>query len=261
MKQKVQNDEFTKKRNARRRKIRRRRIKIFLIFFMGLALVTGVILSLTVLFPIKYLCAKGSKIYSSEQIVDASGIKKDDNLFMAKASIDKIREKLPYAESVKIERKFPDTMVIVFNDAKEYACYNIGGKFFAVSKSGFVLNTYDSLPDGVFEIRQNSVKCNPGKEVEFKKEKTKELVENIIDLLEKNGLNINYIDINDELEIKVKTENRFIVNFGTSNSLENKFAHLASMIKNIGNDKTGKINLSMWTSTNTKGTFVAGSIE
>ena len=59
--------------------------------------------------------------------------------------------------------------------------------------------------------------------------------------------------ITDELDIKIKTEGRFIVEFGTSNSLENKFAHLAGMIKNIDQSKTGTVNLSMWSASNTEG--------
>ena len=69
------------------------------------------------------------------------------------------------------------------------------------------------------------------------------------------------MDITDELAITVKAENRFNVNFGSANFLENKFAHLAGMIKNIGADKTGKINLSMWTNSQTQGTFVEGGLE
>ncbi|MBQ7725630.1 MAG: hypothetical protein IJT66_00635, partial [Clostridia bacterium] len=69
------------------------------------------------------------------------------------------------------------------------------------------------------------------------------------------------IDLSDELAITVKVENRFVVNFGTSNYLENKIKHLASMVQAIDLKKTGTINLSMWTSSKTEGTFVEGEIE
>ena len=92
-------------------------------------------------------------------------------------------------------------------------------------------------------------------------EKTEELISEIGALAEEYGMTLNYIDVTDELSVTVKTENRFIVNLGTSNFLQNKFAHLSGMIKNIEETKTGKINLSMWTTENTEGTFVAGEIE
>ena len=124
-----------------------------------------------------------------------------------------------------------------------------------------MLNCYDSLPEGIFEIRAPDVKFEVGKEIEFSGEKSQKLIEQILECSKEQGININSVDITDELAITVKAENRFNVNFGSANFLENKFAHLAGMIKNIETDKTGKINLSMWTSSQTQGTFVEGGLE
>lgn len=261
MKRTAENDEFLKKRKARQRRIRKRRMLIGFSLFIVLLAVVGVILSLTVLFPIKNITAKGSERYTAEQIISSSGIKLGDNLFISSVKTDALREKLPYTESVKIKRTLPDSITITVKDAVPYACYYADGMYYTVSKAGYVLESRDEKPESLFEIRAGGVECAIGKAVSFSSDKSQDLILEIEGLVEEYGLALNCIDVTDELNITLKTENRFIVNFGTSNFLQNKFAHLSGMIKNIEETKTGKINLSMWTEKNTEGTFVAGSIE
>ena len=261
MKRTAENDEFLKKRKARQRRIRKRRMIIGLSLFIVLLVAVGAVLSLTVLFPIKQITAKGSEKYTSEQIVALSGINIGDNLFMSKVKTETIREKLPYIESVKIKRTLPDSIAITVKDAAPYACYYSDGAYHTVCRSGYVLESGSEKPDSLFEIRADGVKCVLGKAVVFSEEGTEDLILEIGRLAEEYGLSLNCIDVTDEIALTVKAENRFVVNLGTSNYLDKKFAHLSGMIKNIGETKTGKINLSMWTSENTEGTFVEGSIE
>ncbi len=261
MKKTVTEDEFIKKRKARQKKLRKRRIIRGFILFFILLIAVGVTLSLTVLFPIETVKAGGSEKYTSEQIAHASGIKKGGNLFMSAVDESALKYTLPYIESVKIKRELPGTITVTVTDAEEFACYFKDGKYYAVSRAGHVLNCYDSLPERIFEIRAPDVKCEVGKGIEFSGEKSQKLIEQILECSKEQGININSVDITDELAITVKAENRFNVNFGSANFLENKFAHLAGMIKNIGADKTGKINLSMWTNSQTQGTFVEGGLE
>ena len=90
----------------------------------------------------------------------------------------------------------------------------------------------------------------------FSGEKSETLIKDIISLAGEYSLKIDGIDITNELAVTVGVDGRFSVNFGTSNNLSEKFAHLSGMVKNIAEDKSGKIDLSMWTSSNTQGTFV-----
>lgn len=261
VKRTVQEDEFIKKRKARQKKIRKRRIiRGFLLFFI-LLIIAGAALSLTVLFPIKTVKAGGSKIYTAEQLAAASGIKKGDNLFTASVDEEALKYTLPYVESVKIKRTLPDTVTVTVTDAREYACYYTDGSYYAVSRSGHVLNCYDSMPDGIFEIRAPDVKCEVGREIKLSDEKSGELIEEILGIAEELKINITCLDITDELAITLKAENRFTVNLGTANYLENKLAHLSGMLKSIGSEKTGKINLSMWSDSHTEGTFVEENPE
>ena len=92
----------------------------------------GVILSLTVLFPINNITAKGSEKYTAEQIISSSGIKTGDNLFVSSVNTEKLREKLPFIESVKLKRTLPDSITITVKDAEPYACYCSDGMYYTV---------------------------------------------------------------------------------------------------------------------------------
>lgn len=255
------NDEFARKRILRRKRIIRRRIILgFGLFFVLLSAVFAV-LSFTVLFPVKSVNAAGSKIYSQEEIVAACGINAGDNLLRADVDTEKIRKQLPYVQSVTVRRKLPDTVNITVKDAKENAVVGSGGKYYSVGRDWFVLNCYDEMPRDLIEIISEKIECKVGSFAKFSDAKTETLINDI----EKNagdcGIKLNEIDLTDELTVSVKAEGRFRVNMGTSNNLDKKFAHLGGMIKNIDPQKTGKINLSMWTPSNTEGTFVEGSAE
>lgn len=124
-----------------------------------------------------------------------------------------------------------------------------------------MLNRCDEPPENMLLILAGNVSCKVGEDVQYGDNKAGGLIEQIEKSAKEYSLTLNRIDITDELAISVKTEGRFVVNFGTSNGLDGKFAHLASMIKNIDAQKTGTVNLSMWSSSNTEGTFVEGTAE
>ncbi len=263
MKQDYQNDQFLYKRKERQKKIRKRRLRIFFVIFMLLLLITGAVLSLTVLFPIKNITAKGSKVYNSAQIIEYSGIEKGDNLFAIskKETLDKLKKKLPFVETVELERTLPDTLNIKITDAKEYACYGINDKYYTVSQSGWVLEEYTEKPENVILIICDNVKCEMGTAVEFLEDSSHGVSQTIIDELLKRKITVDYVDITENASLKAKVNGRFIVNFGTAVDLEPKIKHLTSMMQEIGEKKTGIINLNMWNSQNTQGTFVQTDIK
>ena len=66
-------DAAMKKAALRKKRKRRRRIFIFT-FFLIVMLAVAAVCSLTFLFPIKSISASGSKLYTQQQIVSASGL-------------------------------------------------------------------------------------------------------------------------------------------------------------------------------------------
>ncbi len=251
------NDEFLRKRRERQRRKKQKRARIIFIFFLVLLVAIGAILSVTVLFPIKKITAKGSKIYSEEQIVNACGIKSGDNLIVVSQdkALENLKKTLPFIQSIEFDRSFPDTLKIKVTDAKEKICYIVNDKYYTVSEDGWVLNSYDKRPKALTLIISDGIKCKVGSKLEITDKNIKELYAKIDDTLKYYKLKADYINLTDRLQIKVKVENRFIVNLGSSKDMEPKIKHLKAMLQKSGKDVVGNINLSMWSRNNPQGSL------
>lgn len=258
-------EEVNKRRAKRRKEIRKRRFIIGTIVFFVIAIAVMVVLSLTVLFPVETVTASGSAIYSEKQIIKASRINSEDNLFMLSENevTELIRSSLPYVDSVKLNKKLPSSVSLKVTDAKEYACYTAKNGCYIVSEKGYVLAKTDVTPENLIDIvcAKKDIECEIGSKMIFKNTVTEARIEDITQLLEKEKLKINRVDVSDPISLSVRVCSRFDVLLGTSTDLDKKIAHLRGMVKSIDETKTGKINLSMWTSDNAQGSFVEGAIE
>lgn len=245
------------RRKARVRKARIRHLKIGFLVFLIFAILIGVTLSLTVLFPIKQINVSGSDIYSEAELIKASKAEGKNLFTVSKKQMEiDMQNALPFVDSIKISRKMPDILNIKVTDAAEFAAYNVNGKYFTVSEKGIALNEYLSLPENTFEIKAEGITCRLGNSVKFKNGKTKETVDILIKELTGKGIKIDYIDASNLSGIELGVMSRFKVILGSKNDLSNKIAHLASMIKNISPEKSGTVNLSMWTPEKREGTFI-----
>ena len=242
LKRETSRDEYIRKRNERRKKIRRRRMIYAFSFLIAILLCVAVILSLTVFFPIELITASGSKIYTNEQILNECEIKTGDNLFAVSEgkTEETLKQKLPYIESIDFVRKLPDTLEIVITDAKEHYCYQIDSLYYTVSDKGWVLSETDTPILGIPVIIGDGVNCKVGSSIEFTDLEQKALVESLAEHLLDMDIDTQIIDVTDMLSIKLKVENRFEVNLGTTNFVVEKIKHLAGMIENIAAEKSGK---------------------
>lgn len=249
--------DVNKRRAERRKQIRRRRIKVAFIFFLIISLITLVIMCFTVFFPIKRINVSGSEIYDKRQIIKASGLTTEDNLFVVSEDKieDKIRRKLPYIDNVSLKRVLPDAVVLTVVDAKEYAYYMADNKYYIISDSGYVLKEQTEEPENVFQIVSSGIKGNVGEAVAYENSAEMQLAQKLIETLGKKDINIDKIDISNILNITLEIEGRFTVILGNSDYTDEKVSHLASMIDSIG-ERSGKINLAMWTPENSQGSFV-----
>ena len=244
-------------RLEKRKKIRKRRLLILLFSFLIIGMAVFAVLLKTKLFPIKKALASGSTVYTSEQIIKAAGITGKTPIFgITESSVAKrIAKKLPYVESLRIKRKFPDTVEIKVSDAKDYYLFLQDVAYYAVSKKGRVLNVYEELPEGVIEVLSESAKLNIGDNVSFADEKEKEIFDYLSSYPEEKGIRLNSVDVTNPLRIVIKVEDRFEVNLGSQANLKEKIDHLSGMIAEIG-DRKGRINLDMWSNSDSKGTFI-----
>lgn len=245
------------RRATRQKKARRRRLRTAFVLFLIIAIITLVIMCFTVFFPIQRINVSGSKIYSNAQIIKASKITTNDNLFVVSENKIKenIRKELPYIDDVKLKRVLPDAVILTVTDAKESTYYYQDGQYVVLSESGYVLKKQDEIPQNVFEIVTSGISGNIGEMAVYENSAEEELINTIRDTIIKYDINIDKIDVSNILQISLEIEGRFTVVLGNTEYTQEKIAHLSSMIESIG-DRGGKINLSMWTPQNSQGSFV-----
>ena len=246
-----------RRRKSRQKKARRRRLKIAFVLFLIMALIALVIMCFTVFFPVKRINVSGSKLYSKSQIIKASKITTEDNLFvLSEDKIEqKIRKRLPYVDNIKIKRVLPDAIIITVTDAEEYAYFVSDGEYTILSNNGYILKKQAEAPQNVFEIVTSGIEGKVSEVAKFKNGAEEQLINTLKLAIAKEKINIDKIDVTNILEIKINVEGKFAVILGNTDYTEEKIAHLASMIQSIG-DRKGSINLSMWTPQNSQGSFV-----
>ena len=117
------------RRNQNSKRTRRRRRHSSMYFFLILILVLGigVLLSVTLFFNINKIDVKGNVDYSSQDIINVSGIGIGDNMVRldaAKAE-QNILNSMVYIEEADISKHYPDTLEIMSQNALLQQVYSV----------------------------------------------------------------------------------------------------------------------------------------
>lgn len=253
------------KRRRNERKIKRRKafLKKLCVFFMLAAVVTMVVLSLTVFFPINNIVVRNPEPYEPSELVQKSGIKMGQNLWLAGGQAEKnITKALPYISELKISRKLPGTIIITAEKAIAKYCFETTDGLYLCDLENKLLEKATSIPKGVIFIKGCTIKKTaPGNNVIIEDEQNQKLVEELLGALNQKNIVPDEIDVKDSVAISFKIDGRFTVNLGSSAYLEGKLAHLKSMLEKIEDNRFGVINLSYWTPENLQGIFTQTGVE
>ena len=245
------------RRAKRRRAAKIRRLKFLISIFLVLAVIVTVILSLTVFFSVEKIVVTGSKKYDDRAVIEASGLMGENIILASEEELEEqLRSKLPYIDEISLDKKLSGTVTIKITDAKEYAAFLISDKYYVVSKHGYVLRITDSLPEKTMEIITDVKAAECGEKLGFSDKEKKKFLSRIIAILEKYDIKINNLNLKNVTSLTARVEDGFNVNFGNEVNIDRKCAQLATMLKSIGSDARGSINLSMWTNATPDGTFI-----
>lgn len=248
--------EIQKKRKEQKAKRRKAALKRFLVFLCIIAVVTLAVLSLTVFFSVEKITVDSKNSpYTSEQIIKASGIKKGENLWMTGFNAeDQIPVKLPYVAEATVKRNFPSSIIIKTTLAKAVYTVNFKNNYYVCDKDYKILEVKKECDSGLVLISGMDLnETKAGKKVAFGDEKKQEALEKTLSLLKEKNITVNSVDVTELMEITVRAEGRFNVNFGSAAHLDLKIAHLAGMLRSVDDDAQGSIDLSDYTPENNRG--------
>jgi len=134
---------MARRRNGRRRHRRRGRFGFFYKLVTTLLICAAIIVALTMFFRAEAIVVSGNVRYTAEQIQEASGISRGDNLFLLnrRGAAQRVTDALPYIENVHLSPKLPDTLMIEVTECAAAFAIPQEGTVWIMSASGKLVGT------------------------------------------------------------------------------------------------------------------------
>ncbi len=207
-------------------------------------------------FPIKKFEVVGDTQYDINEIVDGSGIRSGQRLYLINKS--KVEERLiaacPYIKSVKIKQKFPNKVCFEVEERVAGWYLQIGDDFYALDYDlKVLLETFDEeslkergltklvLPDVHEAIIGEYPEFGNGDE-----QLQRETLE-IIDIIRNHRIKerMTYLNLENRFEIKMTVDETYTVNFGGKEDASTKFSMIEKIIESssFGGYAGGEINV------------------
>ena len=234
---------------------RRRRLRKGLSFFWAVLSVivaaSAVILATTIFFKTGDIIVTGTLKLDHAAVIEASGLKTGGNLFLTKTdkAVENIKELFPYAQSVSIKRRLPDTLVIEIDEAAPVAHIEHEGKVWLLSHTGKLLEAVDYAAAQGFAV--NGCVLDSPEEGESigtainADSSARSLVKLMEALWSEDALGlVNGIDVSKSYEIVFRYDGRFDVNIGTLDDLEYKIDYFLGIVESLSGSDRGTIDVS-----------------
>lgn len=253
-----------------------RKIMLFTVFGLIMALLL-LILSLTVFFKAKTIEVKGIDRYTKNEIITASGITDDDNIFSLnkKRAEERIEKIYPYVEDADVRAVFPSKIVIDLKMAEPACKINAIGGVHIVSDKGKVLEVTDNADNvDVPVIEGIQVKGRAeGEFVDYGSDVLTRALGEVFDAFSEFGCTkINEVNIitkgdiskGDGFELRYVYDNRIVVYMGIPEEVSYKIQVADKIIKklheNEGTAVVGELDVSTCHDENARSYFNPYSI-
>lgn len=178
-------------------------------------------------FTIAKITVQGNEKLTSEEVIDASAIRKGDNLFdySAKKAQDAVLS-ISYVKDCEIVRSWPDEVYINISEKPCSMAYLSSGVYYCLDSEGFVLSAESSAEEVDAMIVSlhstgESVAFSEGDRIDFSADPSLGIAKKIYEFSEKNGLDgliseyyvsesgVNYIYTSSSAVVKFYTYSAF----------------------------------------------------
>ncbi len=233
---------------SKKKKIKKRRKIAFYTLFVVLLICTVTILSLTVFFNINSIKVNGNSHYTAQKIIDESGLEVGDNLFRLNKFkiIDSLKAKLPYLDTVEIDRKLPVSLEINVTESQDFMCIMSGDNALVVDKNLKILNRTEAAPEGLATVYGivpttdkigDIVTCENGADLT--------LLQLAGVLYDSFGVgNITSVDVTAAYDIRVRYQDRLDIKFGTLENIGDKVRLVEYVINENSKSEHAQIDVS-----------------
>ena len=179
----------------------------------------GIIFALTMFFNISEITVTGDTVYSSEDIIEKSGVVVGDNLiFTSKKKInEQVSTELPYVGSVKVKRHLPTRPELIVTKTEAVYAVVIDGYYTLLDANGKVLEKdLEYVAENIILLNIGEIEtAELGKRISGKSDSYLEKLIDIRNACEDCGIeDITAIDLSDIYDIKLTYQGRIILELG-----------------------------------------------
>lgn len=243
---------FERIRTQSKRKLRKKTAVYIFVLTLFCIFILAVIIS--IFFKVKHIKVKGSNVYESWRIVDASGIKTGENTFSIdkKAVENTIITEFPYIRSLDIVRSSPSTVTINVTEDKAAYYTILDEEYYILSDSLRVLEIVND--SGVMQARHSDLlrisvagisKAIVGSPLEFVSDIYYSYAIETLKVFAECTMekSITYIDCSDKFNVFFIFEDRFKIEVGNTSDLTMKLSFADSIIERQSTTAKGIINV------------------
>ena len=238
---------------AAKRRGRRRRRKgggFILSFLTFCIVIAAIVMSVTVFLKVAEIYVSGTTRYEHEEIIEASGIKTGDNMFLLNKFevAERILDEFPYIEQIKIRRKLPDTFTFEITEREPSAYVMSEGNRWLIDKKGYLLEMLDKDTEVKLPKISGIEVMTPraGGQLVIKNEDQMSPLCEVLTSLDfaEMTADIARIEIDKLYDIKLIYGDRFMVSLGDTGELSKKIEMLRAVLSELAEFDRGTINVS-----------------
>lgn len=244
-----------RRRHERRRQRQReyRRTGVFARVLVMLAIVAAIVLGVAIFFRVHTVEVQGNKIYSQEQVAQASGVEAGDNLLMINraAVAGSIKARMPYVRDVSVSPVMPDTVVIqiVESEIAVLVRSDVGAQWYLNTQGRVLGSTVEGFRGQIVEVTGFTITAPKAGEPAVAEEGKAENMEaalQVIRQMEGTGLigEVTALNAEKAYDLLVYCGKRLEIQLGGSEQMEYKVQYLKLVLEELEPYQAGVIDLT-----------------
>ena len=240
------------RRNRYNRRRRRGGFSFVYKFLTFLVICAAIAVALTLFFKVEDITVTGNERYTRQQIVTASGIEMEDNMFfMNKYEVsDAITSALPYIETVQIRRALPDGLIIAVTECSAPAAITHNGKAWLLSAQCKVVDSKPATAAAsyaqVLGLPLTDAAVGSIITVDEEHAASASLLQQLLTLLAEKGMlaDVQQIDLSDASLLTMRYLDRFDVTLRRDADLDYKLDYLLAVVERLEVNEKGRIDMT-----------------
>ncbi len=219
----LSNNEKIVNNNIQRKRRNKRKNTLVLLVLGIVFFIVAIVLALTLFFNVNKIVVSGDAVYSTESVIQASGVSQGDNLiFLSKEKLNKkISSELPYVGTATIKRRLPSTLEIVVKKTEAKLGIAMNGYYILLDKNGKVLEKdLETVGENIILANLGKVtSIKLGEIVSLKNERVFTKLNEVLNECNRIGLkDISFMDLSDIYNIKIVYQGRITLELGETDS-------------------------------------------